>query len=342
MKFHYVVGAGGLGQGVLFRFLDNQTLGRNESRLADLSDSKDYCKGHIILHYVSVFSNQHVPVFAIGRVGDDRLGFDVLSLMRSVGIDCQFVKIDPIHPTMYSVCYMYPNGDGGNLTASNSASAMVCPEDIDEFFLQHGKSGRGIVIAAPEIPPMARKRLLQEGRNRNCLLIASLTSAEAKEFCIPEIISNVDILVINQDEAKAISMVAHCSEGKELISSCTEFLFKMNGEMWIIVTRGDAGAECHHLGKRTVFPAVPVEAVNTAGAGDCFTGTLAAAILHGLALEADDGSSPAISTALACASMKVLSNDSISFAINPESLEAFIRERHVSLCQEDISAFFGT
>ena len=44
LKYDYVVGTGGIGSGILFRFSDNITLGRNESRLAELMDVRDFCK----------------------------------------------------------------------------------------------------------------------------------------------------------------------------------------------------------------------------------------------------------------------------------------------------------
>ena len=41
-KFDYVVGTGGIGTGILFKFQENTTLGRDESRFAKLADAKDY------------------------------------------------------------------------------------------------------------------------------------------------------------------------------------------------------------------------------------------------------------------------------------------------------------
>ena len=55
LKYDYVVGTGGIGSGILFRFSDNITLGRNESRLAELMDVRDFCKLRITLHYVITY-----------------------------------------------------------------------------------------------------------------------------------------------------------------------------------------------------------------------------------------------------------------------------------------------
>ena len=57
-KYDYIVGTGGIGKGVLFQFTDNTTLGRNESRLAELTETRDFCKLHIILHYIAAYTAQ--------------------------------------------------------------------------------------------------------------------------------------------------------------------------------------------------------------------------------------------------------------------------------------------
>ena len=62
LKYDYVVGTGGIGSGILFRFSDNITLGRNESRLAELMDVRDFCKLHIILHYVITYLNKKCKI----------------------------------------------------------------------------------------------------------------------------------------------------------------------------------------------------------------------------------------------------------------------------------------
>ena len=53
LGFTYVVGIGGIGSGVLFQFEDDHTLGRDESRLGRLLPARDYCKLHIVEHYLA-------------------------------------------------------------------------------------------------------------------------------------------------------------------------------------------------------------------------------------------------------------------------------------------------
>jgi len=52
--FRQLVGVGGIGTGLFFELEGNHTLGRNESRPARFLSIRDYCKLHIISHYVAV------------------------------------------------------------------------------------------------------------------------------------------------------------------------------------------------------------------------------------------------------------------------------------------------
>ena len=49
-----MIGTGGVGSGSFFALDGNQTLGREESRGGRFLDCQDYCKLHIISHYVKV------------------------------------------------------------------------------------------------------------------------------------------------------------------------------------------------------------------------------------------------------------------------------------------------
>ena len=51
-RYDVVVGTGGIGSGIFLALEGNRTLGREESRPAELLDQRDYCKLHIVCHYV--------------------------------------------------------------------------------------------------------------------------------------------------------------------------------------------------------------------------------------------------------------------------------------------------
>ena len=53
MPFSKIFGTGGIGSGVIYHLESDRPLGRNESRMAHKLEQEDFCKLHIILHYVS-------------------------------------------------------------------------------------------------------------------------------------------------------------------------------------------------------------------------------------------------------------------------------------------------
>ena len=69
-----LIGTGGIGSGMFFALHGNHTLGREESRSGYILDRQDYCKLHIVAHYVSALLGPAFPVIPIGKVGDDEPG----------------------------------------------------------------------------------------------------------------------------------------------------------------------------------------------------------------------------------------------------------------------------
>jgi len=309
--FDYIAGTGGVGKGILFNLLGDQNLGRNESRLAVLTDFQDFCKLHIILHYTSKLLRGAAPVYPIGRVGADENGRELLSLMESAGMDTRFMLADAARATMFAVCFQYPDGDGGNLTAANSACDAVCAADIDRFFTSENAQGRGLLLAAPEVPVDTRAHLLRRGKEHGCFNAASLLPGEAAEFLSREIFRDIDLLAINQDEAAAIlSAAGEPFVDGQIAEACGSFLRARYPQMSVVVTLGRAGAlVCSDAGFTNIPPCV-VTPVSTAGAGDCFLGTILACYACGVPL------GNAAQLAALSAGVKVQCKDTIHFGID--------------------------
>ena len=126
--FRTVLGTGGIGSGVIYRLQGTHDLGRNESRLARRVDQRDFCKLHIIFHYVAVLCRDlglPVRVWPVGAVGRDAEGEALLAQMQQAGLQLKYVRVLPDARTLYSVCYQFPDGSGGNLTELNSASGKL-------------------------------------------------------------------------------------------------------------------------------------------------------------------------------------------------------------------------
>jgi len=128
--FTCAMGIGGIGSGMIYALEGEHELGRNESRLGELLDSRDYCKLHIVEHYIArLMGASRDPasfrVWPVGVVGNDAVGRRILTEMSAVGIDTRFVRSHPQLKTLFSVCFFYPDGSGGNITSSNSAAQTM-------------------------------------------------------------------------------------------------------------------------------------------------------------------------------------------------------------------------
>ena len=322
--YDFVLGTGGVGKGILFKLIGNHDLGRNESRLGVLSDDQDYCKLHIILNYVAALSDPALPVYAISRVGDDPTGHELISCMNETGINTDFLKRSAAAPTMFSVCYQFPGGEGGNITTENAANNLVSEEDILSFFEAVNPQGRGMALAAPEVPMAARLCLLRESKQRGFTTIASVLSGEIEQFQAGGGFRLTDLLSINEDEAQGIAAFAGSPSANEPGRDCYNFIKAQNPAAALAVTCGSKGSTVFHNDQATFVPAIAVKPVNTAGAGDCFLGTLMACLIRGLPLTTKKSGTPsAQKTATLAAALKVQCKDTIDFSLNLETLSAF-------------------
>jgi sugar/nucleoside kinase (ribokinase family) len=251
LSYTRIIGTGGIGSGLFFRLEGNHTLGRNESRLGKLVPYKDYCKQHIILHYISVLLGAapggKFNVIPIGKIGDDSQAKQLLCEMKNAGMVIDNVLTVCDASTLFSVCFQYPDSTGGNITTSDSASGRVSPEDIDSFFGGFEKdTGKEIILAAPEVPISARIRLLETGRARGSFNAASVLSGEVDEFKLLGGLELVDLLAVNNDEARAIAGISdEAIDSRTIADACINILRTAITSMMIAITDGTLGCYFH-------------------------------------------------------------------------------------------------
>lgn len=330
-----MAGTGGVGKGILFRLQGTHPLGKNESRAAELTDSADFCKLHIILHYVAAFAGADVPVYAVSCVGSDETGAELLALMEKSGIRTAFMRTDAERKTMYSVCYQFPGGEGGNITAVNGANNQVRAKDEEAFFRTPAAAGRGIVLSAPEVPLEARIAMLREGRRHGALTVSSVLSGEMESFSRMGGFALTDLLAVNEDEAAALAQALPGAPGDDPAARSFHALQRQNPQLLLAVTRGKRCSVLYHGEKCQSRPGIPVEAVNTAGAGDCYLGVLIAALLKGIpvfrtpGMEEDIASAQDLATLASAA--KVRCPDTIDFSLGAQTAARFAREQGLTV-----------
>ncbi len=260
MKYDWIAGVGGIGRGEVFRLIGNHTLGREESRSAYLTDFKDYCKAHIILSYPAKLIGDKIPVYILGKVGNDERGQGLIEEMNSINLNTEFIEKSD-KPTMYSVCFLYDDGNGGNITTCNDACSDVnfefLKQNIDAIISRHGNNG--LLLGAPEVALSERMKLLSYAKSKGVTTFASVLTCEADEFIANDYITSIDFLSVNSDEIKALT-------NKKDID---DFIKK---GVTLIVTKGKDGLEYYSNGTKKEVKAVEAKVISTAGAGDALLG----------------------------------------------------------------------
>ncbi len=312
-----LVGTGGIGHGSFFQVQGNQTIGREESRSGRFLDRRDYCKLHIICHYVKALLGDAFPVFPIGRTGDDEPGRRLRSEMENAGLDMRFVRPVPGRPTLYSFCFLYPDGAGGNLTTEDSACGAVDPKAVAEAepMLRHLGS-RGIALAAPEVPLAARRALLELATRHGLFRAASFTREEMAAVRESGILGSVDLLAVNREEATAASGAPESGDSRLAVEHAAEGLIRSHPRLLLSITDGARGSWIWDGRSLSHEAARPVTVAGTSGAGDA----LFAGLLAGLAAGLPPRTGARLGALLAAAS--VTSADTIAFGVTRAMLRS--------------------
>ena len=284
--FRCAIGIGGIGAGMVYALQGDHELGRNESRLGELLDSRDYCKLHIALHYIArLMGSRSEPgsfqVWPVGVVGSDAAGSQILKEMSAAGMDTRFVRTHPALRTPFSICFMYPDGSGGNITSSNSAAAALSIDDLRAAAPYMRAAGaRGVALCAPEVPLPLRRDFLELASDCGNYRVCSFVLGEIEEARKMGLIDLADLLALNEEEASALlgDGPGHILEESLLVQRSAALTLTLP-RLRVIVSAGRRGAYGFEGGHWQYCPAPVVQPISTAGAGDA----LLAGVLCGMA-----------------------------------------------------------
>lgn len=321
MKYHKIVGTGGIGTGMLFHTDLNETLGRSESRLVTLSDAKDYCKQHIVFSYIAALLKGKAEIYPIGAVGRDSFGGGLRRQMEEQGMDITYVEENEHYPTMISICLQYPDKETCNFTASNSAAGEVTPQLVLDAMEDIGIGPDTIVAAIPEVRLDTRVEMLRYAHAKGAFCALTVPAGEAAEFAETGIYADCDLIAVNEEEARAIAKSDAAGEG--LVRAVYEILVRQNEHIMLVATMGKEGAYTVQDQRIEFIPAYRAQAVNTTGAGDAFLGGTLSGLAMGLSLQKGHDDREFGETSLKCAAelgticagMAVESEDSIAMHV---------------------------
>lgn len=322
-RYRAMIGTGGIGSGSFFALNDNQTLGREESRSGHFLDQKDYCKLHIISHYVQSLLGPSFQTIPVGMVGNDEVGKRLLLEMEDANMDTRHVTLSKGRQTLYSFCFLYPDGSGGNLTTDDSACDYVDADFIskaeDEF---RRYSGSGIALAVPEVPLSAREKTLELGTKYQFFRVASFSSEEIQAAIAKNLLQKCDLLAINLDEAARIANMHLDKENSlKIVETAIAQAITVNPNLWLSITAGKSGSwfwDGANLQHQAIFHA---KLVSSAGAGDAHLAGVIAGLTAGLSFSGSHELGALI------AGLSVTSPHTIEKTIGRDALLSFSREQ---------------
>lgn len=206
-----------------------------------------------------------------GKVGRDALGEFFLDDMRTVGTIIDVPATD--HPTGTCVILITPDAQRTMLT-SLGASATLGPDDIDE---QHVRNAKYVYVEGylfGDEPTRSAALRAMELAKRHGTKVAFTVSdpflIHAHRDLFWSLIEGpVDLLFCNLDEARALT-------GETDPIACAHAIHRHAEN--VALTMSEHGSILMHQGEAVPIEGVPVQAVDSTGAGDMY----AAGILYGV------------------------------------------------------------
>jgi ribokinase len=200
----------------------------------------------------------------IGHVGDDSFGGFARQALAGAGVDCAAIAISR-RATGIAVIGVDRAAENQIMVASG-ANLDTDAAQVTDSELTPAVS----VLCQNEVRPEASFALLERANAGGARTILNLAPAGAVP---PRVLSTIDLLVVNEVEG---CMAAGCAGGAEVTAFARGLATKH--DLTCVVTLGAEGALAIGPKSALRIAALPVEPVDTTGAGDAFVGVLAASL----------------------------------------------------------------
>ena len=211
----------------------------------------------------------------IGKLGDDAFGDYLIETLANVGVDTQYVFRTNEANTALAFVSLQANGDREFSVYRNaSADMLLCAAEIEEYWFANNDIlhfGSVNLIDAPV--KQAHAKAIELCQRQGGIISfdpnVRLPLWDDSEKCrqvIQQFIPISDIVKVSEEELVFITGI----EDEEL---ALRSLFQGNVSH-VLYTRGADGAEWIGKNFRVFVPSLPIQALDTTGAGDAFVGAI--------------------------------------------------------------------
>jgi ribokinase len=225
-------------------------------------------------------------VVFLGAVGDDDHGAEAVADLRGAGVDVAPLVV--LHGEATGVAAIVVAADGANQIAVASGANALLDEALVRERLGAHEEAFDVLLVNHETSDDANLAAIAAARRVGARIVVNPAPARPLSAGV---LAAAPVLTPNADEARALT-------GEADMQGAVRALHAATGAP-VAVTLGADGVLSAEDGRVLAVPAPQVAAVDTTGAGDAFSGTLAAQLASGASF------AEAVAAAIASASRAV-------------------------------------
>jgi ribokinase len=213
----------------------------------------------------------------IAQVGKDAFGDMAVALHRDEGIDVTHMK--QLASARTGVGFIVVEADSGEncIVLDPGANELLTAADVEQA--QVPLQSAAVVLTQLEIPVEAAQAALARGRSAGAVTI--LNPAPVRSL-LPAMLGMIDVLTPNETETKVL---AGCEPDSLVEPEVVARELVRRGVKQVVMTLGEKGALLVTSSACLHFPAIPVNPIDTTGAGDAFNAGLATALARQASME---------------------------------------------------------
>ncbi|WP_302562350.1 ribokinase [Phocaeicola coprocola] len=230
-------------------------------------------------------ANQAVAAARLGgsvrlicKTGNDIFGHQSQQLFEEEDIDTSYILSDNNFPSGVALIFV-DNKAENCIAVAPGANGSLSPVDIQASEKAIDESD--VVLMQLEIPIETVCFTAQLASEKGKMVILNPAPAPAPGVLTRELLQHIYLIIPNETEAEIISGIS-VNDYPSAVAAARKIIGM--GANNVIITLGSKGALLCNAESEELIPAIPVKAVDTTAAGDCFCGALTQAIAEGRAL----------------------------------------------------------